>query len=160
MAKKMTFEVPDDFDLENLPPGWKIVSPGKGGRPRLDLKRIGIAMAHGWRTVHCGENISKATGWVCSHWQHHGVHDEARARERFKEGRGLLNGCVAFGLSKGVMCFKQPMRAGSRVWLWNLDLHEAVEIEVGNAKGTVELDGPGSPNPLAAAAFAAFAMPR
>lgn len=136
MAKKITFEVPDDFDPENfqLPEGWKIVLPGKGGRPRSDLKRIAVALARHWRMERHTETPSKAIGWICTHWQHHGIHDEARARERFKEANPLLNHSLMQFLPCGAWCFKTPIKEGSRGWIWHQELHEAVEIKAANVK--------------------------
>lgn len=159
MAKKITFEVPDDFDPENFQPpeGWKIVLPGKGGRPRADLKRIAVALARHWRMDRYSEAPSRSIAWICEHWQHHGVHDEARARERVKEAIPLLNHSMMFILPGGGWCVKLPIQNGSRSWIWHHGLHEAIELESVNCKMTIQYN---DPHPIAAAVSSACKSPR
>ena len=156
MAKKITVEVPDDFDPEKhpIPDGWKIVLPGKGGRPRADLKRIAVSFARGWRMNVYSEPPSRAIDWICSHWQHHGIHDEARARARAKEGDKLIDRTMVSLLPGGCLCFKLPIQKGSRGWVWTHDVHEAIEIECVNFEGkvTIERGKPMHLNPISAAA--------
>lgn len=131
MTKKITFEVPDDFDpnQHQIPDGWKVVQPGKVGRPRADLKRIAVFLSRDWRTSMYGDTKAEAIEWICNHWRLHGIHDAARARARAKEGGDLVDMMRISHLPGGCICFKMPMKNGSRGWMWNHGLHEAVEIE-------------------------------
>lgn len=130
-TKKITFEVPDDFDIAAFqpPPGWKVVSPGKGGRPRIDLKRIAALLARLWRTGQMKDSPSASIEWICQHWIHHGIHDDARARQRIKEGSALLDGFTLIPLDDGWFCTKIPTSKGSRAYAWLSTMHAAVELE-------------------------------
>lgn len=157
MEKKIAFKVPDEFDPDNhpIPDGWKIVEPGKGGRPRVDLKKIAVSLCKHWLSTVNHATPTEATRWICDHWKAHGIHDAARARQRAKEGCALTNRTLIASLPGGCMCFKMPMKEGSRGWMWHHGLHEAVEIESVEFTATIERGKPIPRGPIASAAAAA-----
>lgn len=153
MTKKITIEVPDDFDPGNHE--WKIVEPGKGGRPRVDLKKIAVFLCKQWLATVNHATPTEASRWICAHWKARGIHDASRARQRAKEGGELANGTLITSMPGGCLCFQMPMKEGSRGWMWHHGLHEAVEIESTGFTATIERGRPITRSPIASAAAAA-----
>lgn len=136
--KSAVIDLPDGVDIDainailashGVPP---IRQPKKGGRPRVDDKRIAVFLAKIWMEQQHGATAGEFYEWAAAkeQWGYRGITDDAHARSMIREAEKIANNHFITIWPDLVMAVKTPITEGANVWIWAPGMNVAIKSKI------------------------------
>ncbi len=133
--KSAVIDLPDGVDMDAINAilashGVQMHLPKKGGRPRVDDKRVAVFLAKIWMEQQHGATAGEFYKWAKEQWGYRGITDDAHARSMIREAEKIANNHFITIWRDLVMAVKTPITEGANVWIWAPGMNVAIKSKI------------------------------